>query len=524
MCRHLAATLLSCSVLAPFAFGQGAEPLFVLEGAEYLGPDLQFQRVMDLDHDGRDEVLGAFWAALPARDQMRFGAVDFDPGEEYRPWTMETPVVAHSCSSDGPMAGTAVGDFDGDGFQDFAVIVRNRAFVYATRPGGPPVLLDEIEWSMNDWHLEFLGADLNGDGVDDFVAAGEEMQMWVNDGAGAFTSLAGPRSMVGSVVGKVTIAAVDMDGDGAEEIAYRDPRTYWTARRIIVVEPGPTGDITVVQVLDNTLRYAFGMVVGDIDGDQDRDIVLFDEDADEYEVFRRTGLGTFVLEPVRSGGPASHFLDLDGDGDLDGLCCGGGSANTCNTDPHAASTYRICLNDGTGNFDVSIARPGVTTGFDGLAGLLDFDGDGDLDPIAGRTVLVNHSQVGAAYCPNTPNSTGVSGKLRASGTGSLRRGDLVLHGSDLPGHQTVLLLLAGRRGAVPLGNGTLCLEAPIMRYRLATIDAQGEVLFPLPAGDFPSVYPGGLNVQATRRFQLWHRDVVAPGFALSDGLQVTFAP
>jgi hypothetical protein len=60
----------------------------------------------------------------------------------------------------------------------------------------------------------------------------------------------------------------------------------------------------------------------DIDGDLDTDTVLFG--AVEYRVLRRTGAGNWQLEPNVLGGPAEFLRAVEGDGALDGACCGGG--------------------------------------------------------------------------------------------------------------------------------------------------------------------------------------------------------
>ena len=41
------------------------------------------------------------------------------------------------------------------------------------------------------------------------------------------------------------------------------------------------------------------------------------------QVARRTGPATFSVESILTGGPATNFVDLDGDGDLDGAGCSG---------------------------------------------------------------------------------------------------------------------------------------------------------------------------------------------------------
>ena len=468
----LALALLSTSD----AYSQGADPLFT-GSVVYVGDTMQFQKVLDLDHDGVDEILSAYWVDTNARDQLHVSGVDFRDGADFIPWSFDTPVVGYTCTIRGPMAGTGVGDLDGDGWDDFVIVVRDKAFFYATRAGAAPVLLSTVEWGLFYSAYRYICADVTGDGLDDFIAVGQSVEMWRNDG-GTFTSL--------GRVGQSTIhygftasaTAIDLDGDGVMEIANRSNSN--SSQRVTFTHYEGSS-VEYAGFVNYDVPANSEMTVGDVDGDGDDDIVMFHGLSETYQVLRADGQGAFAREPVRSGGPATHLLDLDGDGDLDGLCCGSGSLE-CNQDNSLATTYRVCLNDGTGSFDVSIARAGVATGFDGLAGLLDFDGDGDLDPIGGRTVLVNHERVGQPYCSPAINSTGAVGVLSAFGSGSLGRSDLVLEGTDLPAQQTTMLLLAGRRGNSPLGPSTLCLAAPLVRQAIATTDSRRSGFVP-DAGD-----------------------------------------
>ncbi len=121
---------------------------------------------------------------------------------------------------------------------------------------------------------------------------------------------------------------------------------------------------------------------GDVDGDGDGDLVVFHTlNGSGYEVLRQEA-GVFHLEPVLGGGPATDLFDVDGDGDLDGVCCGGdgGGPQTYTS----ASMWEIALNDGNGVFAPSFKIPGLAGS--GWAGAGDLDGDGDIDLIAGRSI------------------------------------------------------------------------------------------------------------------------------------------
>ncbi len=94
-----------------------------------------------------------------------------------------------------------------------------------------------------------------------------------------------------------------------------------------------------------------------------------------------------TIQPLDVGERARLSLgDVDGDGDLDGICCGGGDGGSIGNT--ASSVFELCPNDGSGRFDQSMAYAGL--GGHQVAGTIDIDGDGDQDVLGGRSVLINH--------------------------------------------------------------------------------------------------------------------------------------
>ena len=114
---------------------------------------------------------------------------------------------------------------------------------------------------------------------------------------------------------------------------------------------------------------------GDIDGDNDSDIVILGQDAsyaDVVEVFQNNGDGTFTdlnagLASAEQG--EVRFADIDGDNDLDITFTGIGAGDRIT---------KFYLNDGSGNFSELTGNtiPGMNNGRIKWA---DFDNDNDLD-------------------------------------------------------------------------------------------------------------------------------------------------
>jgi uncharacterized coiled-coil protein SlyX len=125
------------------------------------------------------------------------------------------------------------------------------------------------------------------------------------------------------------------------------------------------------------LSVGFGIALGDLDGDDDLDVFVAEQQF-LYVVLQNDGQGN--LTPLSAGpGPASstdvELGDLDGDGDLDAFILIQGTGNM------------IWLNDGAGFFSNS----GQILG-DGASmriALGDVDGDGDLDAFVINTDVAN---------------------------------------------------------------------------------------------------------------------------------------
>ncbi len=136
-----------------------------------------------------------------------------------------------------------------------------------------------------------------------------------------------------------------------------------------------TGTYTLSATANVTPVYMGSADWGDIDGDNDMDIVVLGADpsyADITEVFQNNGDGTFT--DLNAGLPSAEqgevrFADIDGDNDLDITLTGIGAADRIT---------KFFINDGAGNFSEasSINLPGMNQGRIKWA---DYDNDTDLD-------------------------------------------------------------------------------------------------------------------------------------------------
>ena len=139
------------------------------------------------------------------------------------------------------------------------------------------------------------------------------------------------------------------------------------------------------------------------------------------------------------------------------------------------------------------------------------------------------SQVSCAQ--PTPNSTGLTSRLRAAGPAEATRDNVTLVADQIPPNTSVLFLNAPTPGSTPQAGGsagTLCLGASIARYvgpgQIRRTNPIGQTSLLLELTETPG--PNGVRpVMAgqTMFFQAWHRDSPASsGSNFTNAIRVDF--
>lgn len=221
--------------------------------------------------------------------------------------------------------------------------------------------------------------------------------------------------------------------------------------------------------------------------------------------------------------------------------------------------YLLTLNsDGTVQGSEKISSTSGTSGVPGFSledgerfgralGVLgDVGGDGSLSIAIGAGAgagggavwimkFETSGAIGQSYCgPAVANSTGLAGQLSATGSTSVQAGNLVLEAGDLPANVFGFFLTSTTQGdtiGIPGSVGRLCLDGSIGRFvgpgQVMGSGGAGTFELTVDLGAVPHPTLGTVAVQAgeTWSFQAWHRDTLMGGAATSNftsALEITF--
>ena len=224
-------------------------------------------------------------------------------------------------------------------------------------------------------------ADFDGDGDIDVLAGSDRddaVRWYENDGSGNFTT---PDSSLISTAGDDvrSVYAADFDGDGDIDVlagSFTDNAVRWYENDGSGIFSTPSS--SVISTASNGVRSVYA---ADFDGDGDIDVLAGSSADDAVRWYENDGLGSFS-EPssslISTAGDAVvsvYAADFDGDGDLDVL------AGSFNDDE-----VRWYRND----LDVSDSFSTPSSSLISTAGnrvisvyATDFDGDGDIDVLVG---------------------------------------------------------------------------------------------------------------------------------------------
>lgn len=330
----------------------------------------------------------------------------------------------------------AVGDLNGDGYQDIASADSTAGRVSVLLGKGDGTFNTSYSAATVSGARSVALADFTQDGKLDIVATqGTTMnaQVLINDGGvtPAFTSTV---VAVSTTNGLRNVATADFNGDSWPDIAVAG----FGAGKVGVRLNNKVGGFDTLAEY-STASGVTGLVAADVTGDAKADLISFNRNGSSatstVSVLVNGGSGTFTVSSLGAGvGPDFGAVgDLTGDGKADFV-----AANTTST-----AGLTVGLNNGSGVFSKgnTYALPTGSSIAEG-ASLADVNLDGRLD------ALVAVNTTGFALYLGNGDGTFEAGTLVSTGTSSLPYG---LTTSDLNGDGKPDVVLTAANGS-PANN------------------------------------------------------------------------
>ncbi|OPL18098.1 MAG: hypothetical protein AVO35_06230 [Candidatus Aegiribacteria sp. MLS_C] len=264
----------------------------------------------------------------------------------------------------------AVGDYDGDGLDDIALISFGYVPHKLYRNLGGMQFEDRSDTAgiFGDYAWRCAFVDYDDDGLLDLHFCGSDNGLFRNLGDGTFEEVS---ASSGFETGGRSCAWLDYDNDGLEDC---------------YVGRSGSGNLLYRNLGDGTFEEVgaaagvaddggtSGVCAGDYDGDGFFDLYSVNINSPSNRLFRNQGDGTFEDVTVTAGvgdvgdGRTATFLDIDQDGLVDIF-----SVN------HVYPN-RVYRNNGDGTFTDIAPALNITDPEDAFGtGFADYDGDGDID-------------------------------------------------------------------------------------------------------------------------------------------------
>jgi hypothetical protein len=264
-----------------------------------------------------------------------------------------------------PVVGTVIGDFNGDGKPDVALINSGVSILLGDGRGGFRTGARYALASVEPYSIAM--ADFNGDGKLDLVVVGVQSKTticWVllGNGDGTFRKQAVNTGNNSSY----SVAVGDFNGDGKPDLALVSGAPAASAGILL-----GNGDGTFQPPISYPMPGVVGLdccllAVGDFNGDGHLDLVVANNQSDGFAILLGKGDGTFQ-PPVTHTTPGYYDIavvaaDFNGDGKLD-----------LAISDERTSNILVLLGEGDGTFQAPLVNP--VPGLAGPLAVADLNGD-----------------------------------------------------------------------------------------------------------------------------------------------------
>ncbi len=273
---------------------------------------VQAGTVGDLDGDGKSDL--AITTLLNSLTVLRNISI---PGT-----ISHTVAIDKLTTSLGIPFATAIGDLNGDGKPDIAVIGpggSSKVSVYRnTSQGSNITLSSKTDFTVTGIQPKYVAIrDLDGDGKPELIVLSSGISIFRNTSTGNSLSFA-PRVDINGFFTLEMISSGDLDGDGKTDIAVATNRGISILRNT-----STTGNISFDVQYDilNNGRWSHDLVLGDLTGDGKPDLAISeDENSDSVTILKNISTaGSITFAPkvqyFTGLGPQGLCIeDFDGDG------------------------------------------------------------------------------------------------------------------------------------------------------------------------------------------------------------------
>lgn len=269
----------------------------------------------------------------------------------------------------------AVGDFNGDGIPDLAVLDYNQ--VGST--GSVTIFLGNGDGTFTQvaaspttgtYSFFIVAADFNGDGKTDLAVAnsgsGGTITVLLGNGDGTFTPAS---TNLSNLTSALALAVGDFNEDGIPDIAVVDN----TVPSVTILLGNGDGTFTPTGISTPTGSGPSGIAVDDFNGDGHADLAVANEGSNTVTILLGKGDGTFTVataSPATGNGPTSIVAgDFNQDGKPDIAVVNIGD-----------DTVTVLLGNGDGTFTPTATN--LATGVNPVSiAIGDFNGDGKADMV-----------------------------------------------------------------------------------------------------------------------------------------------